>query len=127
MHGTDPPTGFAWLAPHDAARRDAGVLFGVALAVLGFYSFGVFALVVLVAEASAAGTADRLASFDIGTVVAVGAIGIACVTAAEDATLKSYQWVDRNAGVVRIPIDEAIKLTLQRGLPSRVQATETSK
>ena len=38
---------------------------------------------------------------------------------AEDQTLKSYQWIDRNGGVVRIPIDEAIKLTLQRGLPAR--------
>jgi hypothetical protein len=41
----------------------------------------------------------------------------------EDARLKSYGWVDRNAGVVRIPIDEAMKLTLQRGLASR-PATE---
>jgi hypothetical protein len=38
---------------------------------------------------------------------------------AEDQVLKSYQWVDRNAGVVRIPIDEAMKLTLRRGLPAR--------
>ncbi len=38
---------------------------------------------------------------------------------AEDQTLKSYQWIDQNGGVVRIPIDEAIKLTLQRGLPAR--------
>jgi hypothetical protein len=38
---------------------------------------------------------------------------------AEDQVLKSYQWVDRNAGVVRIPIDEAMKVTLQRGLPAR--------
>ena len=37
----------------------------------------------------------------------------------EDALLRSYGWVDKNAGVVRIPIDDAIKLTLQRGLPSR--------
>jgi hypothetical protein len=42
---------------------------------------------------------------------------------AEEARLKSYGWVDRDAGVVRIPIDEAMKLTLQRGLPAR-QATE---
>jgi len=42
---------------------------------------------------------------------------------AEDERLDSYGWVDRNAGVVRIPIDEAMKLTLQRGLPSR-PATE---
>ena len=39
--------------------------------------------------------------------------------AREDDLLRSYSWVDRNAGVVRIPIDEAIKLTLERGLPSR--------
>jgi hypothetical protein len=37
----------------------------------------------------------------------------------ENEILTSYGWVDRNAGVVRIPIDEAIKLTLQRGLPAR--------
>jgi len=37
----------------------------------------------------------------------------------ENDILTSYGWVDRNAGVVRIPIDEAIKLTLQRGLPAR--------
>lgn len=38
---------------------------------------------------------------------------------AEQDALTTYGWVDRNAGVVRIPIDEAIRLTLQRGLPSR--------
>ena len=38
---------------------------------------------------------------------------------AEDALLKSYGWVDKNEGVIRIPIDEAMKLVLQRGLPSR--------
>jgi hypothetical protein len=37
----------------------------------------------------------------------------------EDALLRSYGWVDKNQGVVRIPIDEAMKLVLQRGLPSR--------
>jgi len=36
--------------------------------------------------------------------------------------LNSYGWVDRNAGTVRIPIDEAMRLTLERGLPSRAQA-----
>ena len=39
--------------------------------------------------------------------------------AGEDAVLDSYAWVDKNAGIVRIPIDEAIRLTLQRGLPTR--------
>jgi hypothetical protein len=42
--------------------------------------------------------------------------------ASEDAVLDSYGWVDKNAGIVRIPIDEAIRLTLQRGLPTRQES-----
>jgi len=37
----------------------------------------------------------------------------------EDALLDSYQWADKAAGVVRIPIGEAMKLVVQRGLPAR--------
>ena len=37
----------------------------------------------------------------------------------EDRLLNSYGWIDRDAGVVRIPIDEAMALTAARGLPSR--------
>jgi hypothetical protein len=36
--------------------------------------------------------------------------------AAEDTLLTSYGWVDKNRGIVRIPISEAMKLTIQRGL-----------
>lgn len=39
--------------------------------------------------------------------------------AQEEAILNSYRWVDKNAGVVRIPISEAMRLTVQRGLPTR--------
>ena len=39
--------------------------------------------------------------------------------AQEDRILSSYGWADKNAGAVRIPIDEAIRLTIQRGLPAR--------
>jgi hypothetical protein len=38
---------------------------------------------------------------------------------AEDRVLATYGWVDRKAGVVRIPIEQAMKLTVERGLPSR--------
>jgi hypothetical protein len=41
--------------------------------------------------------------------------------AKEDDVLGSYGWVDKNAGVVRIPIDAAMKLTLERGLPARTE------
>jgi hypothetical protein len=37
----------------------------------------------------------------------------------EDDVLNSYAWVDRNAGVVRIPIDQAMKLIVDRGMPTR--------
>lgn len=30
-----------------------------------------------------------------------------------------YEWIDRPAGVVRIPIERAMELTLERGLPTR--------
>ena len=40
----------------------------------------------------------------------------------QDETLASYGWVDQNAGVVRIPIDQAMKLIAQRGLPTIPQA-----
>jgi hypothetical protein len=43
----------------------------------------------------------------------------AAYDAAEQAQLQSYRWVDRDAGVVSIPIDRAMDLTLQRGLPAR--------
>ena len=37
----------------------------------------------------------------------------------QEQALTTYGWVDRNSGVVRIPIDHAMKLTVERGLPSR--------
>ena len=37
----------------------------------------------------------------------------------DEALLKSYGWTDKNAGIARIPIEEAMKLTVQRGLPAR--------
>jgi hypothetical protein len=39
----------------------------------------------------------------------------------EDEVLYSYGWVDEKAGTVRIPIDRAMDLIVQRGLPVRAQ------
>jgi hypothetical protein len=39
--------------------------------------------------------------------------------AEEDRELHSYGWVDRKAGVVRIPIERAMQLLEQHGLPVR--------
>jgi hypothetical protein len=38
----------------------------------------------------------------------------------EEQTLSTYDWIDKNAGTVRIPIDRAMDLIAQRGLPVRV-------
>ena len=42
--------------------------------------------------------------------------------AAEDDALHGYAWVDKERGLVRMPIDRAIEVLAQRGLPARAQA-----
>jgi len=41
----------------------------------------------------------------------------------EDQKLHTYEWIDQNAGTVRIPIDRAKALILERGLPVRDTTT----
>lgn len=41
--------------------------------------------------------------------------------------LNSYGWVDKNAGIVRIPIDRAMDLLVQQGLPVRSTASNQEK
>jgi len=41
--------------------------------------------------------------------------------AAEEEQLGTYGWVDKNAGVVHIPIERAIDMVAQQGLPTRAQ------
>lgn len=41
----------------------------------------------------------------------------------EENTLSTYDYVDKNAGTVRIPIDRAMDLLAQRGLPVRPTAS----
>lgn len=62
-----------------------------------------------------------------GMAVDIGAPGPALLTdesgnlrqfrQSEDDAMRSYGWVDRNAGIVRIPIDRAKELLLERGIP----------
>jgi hypothetical protein len=40
----------------------------------------------------------------------------------EEEKLKSYGWVDRANGIVRIPVDQAIERVVEKGLPSRPDA-----
>ena len=42
---------------------------------------------------------------------------LTALRAAKNAQLSSYGWIDRPGGVIRLPIDRAMQLTAERGLP----------
>ena len=39
----------------------------------------------------------------------------------EESVLHNYRWIDRNGGRVQIPIADAMRLTVERGLPARAE------
>lgn len=53
-------------------------------------------------------------------------LDLQAMRAAEDKVLGSYAWIDKSQGLVRIPIDRAIDLLSQRGLPARPQTEPQS-
>lgn len=50
---------------------------------------------------------------------------VAARRAQAEARLNSYGWVDKEAGIVKIPIDRAMALIVETGLPVGIPATET--
>ncbi|MFL6514585.1 MAG: hypothetical protein ACJ8M1_06125 [Chthoniobacterales bacterium] len=46
--------------------------------------------------------------------------------AAEEEKLSSYGWVDQQHGIARIPIERAMDLIVQRGLPTRGAGSQNS-
>jgi hypothetical protein len=51
---------------------------------------------------------------------------LATFRATEEKKLNSYEWVDKGAGTVRIPIDRAKALLIERGLPVATPGTEAA-
>jgi hypothetical protein len=45
----------------------------------------------------------------------------------QDRKLATYDWVDKSKGTVRIPIDRAMELIVQRGLPVRPQGASSAQ
>jgi hypothetical protein len=43
---------------------------------------------------------------------------LADLRAREDAILTSYAWVEKDRGIARIPVEEAMRLVAERGLPT---------
>jgi len=52
---------------------------------------------------------------------------LAELRAAEEQTLHSYGWIDREKNLVRIPIDRAMEIIAERGLPVRKQTAQEEK
>lgn len=49
------------------------------------------------------------------------------VRAREDPILNGYGWVDQKNGITRIPIDQAMRIVAQQGLPARPPTTPTAQ
>ena len=45
----------------------------------------------------------------------------------EERIVTTYGWVDKSQGIVRIPVDEAMRLLLERGLPVAKPSPEEGK
>lgn len=46
-------------------------------------------------------------------------LDLRAMRAAEDSLLHSFGWVDRGKGIARVPVDRAMEMILQEGLPTR--------
>jgi hypothetical protein len=114
---------------HDHERRDVDVpsLFTIAFLLL-LVCIVVFIVVTLMMHyfkvhepAVTAGQANipvtRMREFPQPRLIVKPGATLADLRAAEDAELNSYGWVDRNAGIARIPIDRAMQMLVERGLP----------
>ena len=44
----------------------------------------------------------------------------------ENSVLQQYRWIDREGGRVQIPIADAMRLTVERGLPARVPPPDSA-
>jgi hypothetical protein len=116
--------------PHpDHERKDVDVISLFTIVFMLFLASGVIFLVVtgmmhyfkLHEPSKTAGQANipatRSAEFPPPRLEIKPGASLTKLRATEDADLNSYGWVDQDAGSVRIPIDRAMQVILERGLP----------
>jgi hypothetical protein len=113
----------------DHEQRDVDVLSLIAVAAMLFFSCVIIFLVVwgmmhyfkLHEPAKTAGQPNLPVTsseeFPKPRLEVKGPVDLANLRAAEEADLDSYRWIDRNSETVRIPIDRAMQLLVERGLP----------
>jgi hypothetical protein len=97
--------------------------FGVALALLCIASLGllfaVFRYFQIRENTAEVKQIDPVRTFPQPQLQTTPALDLKAIRDAEDRMLATYGWVDREKGIVRIPIERAIDLLAQRGLPAR--------
>ena len=111
-----------------AVGKFAGALVLVAVAVI-FLLFGLFRYMLSREGGPPTGRSQVAASepsrsFPQPQLQETEVLDLKAIRAAEDQVLNGYAWMDPEQGVVRIPIDRAIDLLAERGLPSRPPAGE---
>lgn len=52
-------------------------------------------------------------------------LDLASFRAREESKLNSYGWVNKTTGIVRVPIERAMQLVLEKGLPVRTSTNQT--
>lgn len=114
---------------HDHERKDVDVIstftivltLGLVLVVVFFATAGLMHYFKVREPAKTAGQASIPATltpeFPPPRLEVKPGASLAELRAAEDADLNSYGWIDKKAGTIRIPIDRAMELILERGLP----------
>jgi len=102
-----------------------GLGLALAVAIVGFIIYGAFKY--LGAPPATQGRPNPMATADSQVppgqrVEEHPAIELQQLRAQEEHTLSTYGWADKKAGKVRIPIDRAMELQLERGFPTRKEA-----
>jgi hypothetical protein len=55
------------------------------------------------------------------------AVDMQSYSQSQQSLLNSYGWIDRQNGIVRLPVDRAMELLLERGLPTRAANTHQTE
>jgi hypothetical protein len=71
-------------------------------------------------QGSAAALPEQpLSAFGTPPLQTAAAADLAKFRAEEESKLHAYAWINRRDGVIRLPIERAMELTVERGLPAR--------
>jgi hypothetical protein len=102
-----------------------GVGLALTVAIVGFVVYGIFRYLETHPTTSARANPMSAEESQIPPTPRIEehpAIEIQQLHAQENSILSTYGWTDKKAGVVRIPIDRAMELQLERGFPTRKEA-----